>query len=215
MLQDNSVNRPLIIGVTGSIGSGKSTVAKVLAKYYEVISADFVANQILSTDECMKKISERWGSSIIKNGKPDHSAIADIVFNNADELVFLNSLIHPAVLEAFQEIVDHTDQKVVVFEIPLLFEAGLKQCFDFIIMVTAEADIRISRLLKSRTLNKIQITARIQNQMPDSDKTIQSDYVLDNNDYPEALNMQLSILLKQIPKITKRSITAFTSIQRN
>ena len=101
---------PILIGITGNIGSGKSAFCRLLAEHgYEVIFSDEIAQRQLDEPECLEQITRRWGKELAVDGKADRKKIASIVFGNKEELEFLNSLVHPRALAALQEIADNSE----------------------------------------------------------------------------------------------------------
>ncbi|HOR30745.1 MAG TPA: dephospho-CoA kinase, partial [Candidatus Syntrophosphaera thermopropionivorans] len=165
------MSQPILIGITGNIGSGKTTFCNLLEeKGFKVIYADEIAQQQLNQPDTLKTLIKRWGKGIVKNGQPQRDKIAEIVFNNKSELDFLNSIVHPKTLSALQQIVDNSTEKYLFFEIPLLFEAGLELCFDYIILIRAPREVRINRLLQKGKETREQIEARINAQIDDQDK---------------------------------------------
>ena len=204
--------QPILIGITGNIGSGKTAFCKLLEEQgFKVIYADDIAQQKLNEPDTLRMLIKRWGKGIIKNGKPQRDKIAEIVFNNKSELDFLNSIVHPKTLSALQQIVDNSSDKYLFFEIPLLFEAGLEQCFDYIILVRAPREIRINRLLQKGKETKRQIEARINAQIDDQDKVPLCDLVIDNSGDLNELKNQLDSLLTKLKEIKPKEKIPFSS----
>jgi dephospho-CoA kinase len=197
--------RPLLIGITGNIGSGKSTICKVLEEHgYTVIYADKIAAKYLQsmTDTWV----ERWGSSILSGGEPDHAKISRIVFAHPQERNFLNAQIHPRVLHEFQCIIDNSDSAQLFFEIPLLFEAELQDSFDYLILITAKRDVVLQRV-KQRDKAEYEATLkRLAAQMPDSQKENRVDLVIDNSGSIEASQAQISEFLEGVSRIPFRTV---------
>ena len=193
------MSQPILIGITGNIGSGKTTFCNLLEeKGFKVIYADEIAQQQLNQPDTLKTLIKRWGKGIVKNGQPQRDKIAEIVFNNKSELDFLNSIVHPKTLSALQQIVDNSTEKYLFFEIPLLFEAGLELCFDYIILIRAPREVRINRLLQKGKETREQIEARINAQIDDQDKIPLCDLVIDNSKDLIELNNQLNSLLSTL-----------------
>ncbi|HQM79812.1 MAG TPA: dephospho-CoA kinase [Candidatus Syntrophosphaera sp.] len=206
------MSQPLLIGITGNIGSGKTAFCKLLEEQgLKVIYADDIAQQKLNEPDALRMLIKRWGKGIIKNGKPQRDKIAEIVFNNKSELDFLNSIVHPKTLSALQQIVDNSSDKYLFFEIPLLFEAGLEQCFDYIILVRAPREIRINRLLQKGKETRQQIEARINAQIDDQDKIPLCDLVIDNSGDLNELKNQLDSLLTKLKEIKPKEKIPFSS----
>ncbi|MBM4403440.1 MAG: dephospho-CoA kinase [Candidatus Cloacimonetes bacterium] len=204
-------DRPLLIGITGGIGCGKSTVCDLIAVRYPVISADLIAKSFLSDPAIRRILIQRWGNEIYNVDKPRFDQIARIVFQNREDLEFLNSIIHPLVLHRFQELVDTSTEKVLCFEIPLLFEAGLNHCFDFIVTVWCHLMIQLERALIRHYASPESIKARLDTQMSQDDKRRRSDLCLENNEDKDKLREQVDMFLLLIPSIPFRSIRSFSA----
>lgn len=205
------MSQPILIGITGNIGSGKTTFCNLLEeKGFKVIYADEIAQQQLNQPDTLKTLIKRWGKGIVKNGQPQRDKIAEIVFNNKSELDFLNSIVHPKTLSALQQIVDNSTEKYLFFEIPLLFEAGLELCFDYIILIRAPREVRINRLLQKGKETREQIEARINAQIDDQDKIPLCDLVIDNSKDFIELNNQLNSLLSTLKDIKPKEKIPFS-----
>ncbi|HPX62996.1 MAG: dephospho-CoA kinase [Candidatus Cloacimonetes bacterium] len=205
------MSQPILIGITGNIGSGKTTFCNLLEeKGFKVIYADEIAQQQLNQPDTLKTLIKRWGKGIVKNGQPQRDKIAEIVFNNKSELDFLNSIVHPKTLSALQQIVDNSTEKYLFFEIPLLFEAGLELCFDYIILIRAPREVRINRLLQKGKETREQIEARINAQIDDQDKIPLCDLVIDNSNDLTELNNQLNSLLSTLKDIKPKEKIPFS-----
>ena len=205
------MSQPILIGITGNIGSGKTTFCNLLEeKGFKVIYADEIAQQQLNQPDTLKTLIKRWGKGIVKNGQPQRDKIAEIVFNNKSELDFLNSIVHPKTLSALQQIVDNSTEKYLFFEIPLLFEAGLELCFDYIILIRAPREVRINRLLQKGKETREQIEARINAQIDDQDKIPLCDLIIDNSKDLIELNNQLNSLLSTLKDIKPKEKIPFS-----
>jgi len=204
--------RPLIIGITGSIGSGKSSVSNIIRTTYPVLSSDHLAHQALENQNILSILTKRWGNSIIKDNYPDRQAIARIVFENKDELDYLNSVLHPIVLKTMQDIVNKATESVIIFEVPLLFEADLSKCFDFIILVTASESNRMSRIKERDKLSTKDILVRFKAQFDDIVKAESSDLVISNNGTIEMLKEKVDSLLNKISYLPYKEIIPFSQI---
>lgn len=177
----------LKIGITGSIGAGKSTVAgifKVLG--VPVFDADATAKSILNSDpELREQIIEAFGLETYKNGLLDRKYLATLVFNNPDQLAKLNALVHPATIKAANAWAKHWEEQgsaYIVKEAALLFEAGTNIGLDFIIGVTAPEDLRITRVMARDHVTRGEVLKRMQHQLEDTKKMERCNIVLDNNE---------------------------------
>lgn len=202
--------RPIIIGITGSIGSGKTTVCKIISDKHKVHYADELAHQALSHEDVFKAIISRWGLKVIKNDNVDRKAIAKIVFENKDELDFLNSIVHPKVLKLMQNLVDESYEHIICFEVPLLFEANLRKCFDYVILVTASYQFRLFRLKDRSYLSQKDIQNRLDSQFDDEKKAEMSDLVIPNNGTLADLRDKVAYLLEQFPMLTFKDVEPFS-----
>jgi dephospho-CoA kinase len=177
----------LKIGITGSIGAGKSTVAgifKVLG--VPVFDADAIAKSILNSDPALREqIIAAFGSETYKNGLLDRKYLATLVFSNPDELAKLNALVHPATIKAADTWAKHWEKQgspYIVKEAALLFEAGTNIGLDFIIGVTAPEDLRIARVMARDHVTREEVLKRMQHQLDDTKKMERCDIVIDNNE---------------------------------
>ena len=177
----------LKIGITGSIGAGKSTVAgifKVLG--VPVFDADATAKNILNSDpELREQIIAAFGLETYKNGLLDRKYLATLVFNNPDQLAKLNALVHPATIKAADAWAKHWEEQgsaYIVKEAALLFEAGTNIGLDFIIGVTAPEDLRITRVMARDHVTRGEVLKRMQHQLEDTKKMERCNIVLDNNE---------------------------------
>ena len=174
----------MIVGVTGGIGSGKSTVTKLFQEFKDVsvYIADDEAKNISNTSLVVKqKLIEEFGEQAYVKGLLNRAFIADIVFNNSKKLAFLNSVIHPEVAKHFKEFVlKNNDKSYIVYESAILFESGgFKNC-DFVITVIAPIEVCVNRVIKRDKTTREHVLNRINNQWSTSKKSIQSNYVIEN-----------------------------------
>jgi dephospho-CoA kinase len=174
----------LKVGLTGNIGSGKSIVSQVFETLgVPVYHSDDKAKYILDEPETRVELQNLFGSAIFDpSGKTDRKKIAEIVFNNSAKLAALNNIIHPSVIKDFQTwILQQQSASYVIMESAILFETGYADLFDKIIVVTAPENIRIDRVMKRDKIKEEEIIKRIQNQMPEADKTAKADFLIVND----------------------------------
>ncbi len=204
-------NAPILIGITGNIGSGKSTFCSLLREAgYNVVAADEVAGRQLDDPQTLKKIARRWGTVVVSGGKPDRKKIAEIVFNSKTELDFLNHLVHPQTLIALQQIVDDSPEKYLFFEVPLLFEAGLQRCFDYIVLICADRARRLQRLTRKGKAKAEEIEARMDAQIDDLGKAPLCDLVIDNNGTLKTLKTRVTNFIANLEGIRQRDKIPFS-----
>ncbi|GAB4232334.1 MAG: dephospho-CoA kinase [Stanieria sp.] len=184
-----------IIGLTGGIGTGKTTVSNYLASHYQlpVLDADIFAREAVQPgSSIVREIFERYGDRVkLPNQELNRQALGEIIFNNAEEKRWLESKIHPYVRSRFSEELAQLDADVVVFVIPLLFEANLTHLVTEIWVVSCDRSRQIQRLQQRNGLTTSQAINRIDSQLPLAAKIAKADVVLDNNSTLENLFAQI------------------------
>lgn len=188
-----------IIGLTGGIGSGKTTVAQYIAqKGVPVYVSDLEAKRITELPETIQEIREIFGDTILNtSGFLDRKELGNIVFNDPEKLKQLNQIIHPKVKQHFLDwLKKNKNQPFVVKEAAILFETGGDKDCDYIILVTAPIDVRVERTVKRDGLTKQQVLDRINNQMSDDEKAAKSDFVINNIDLQDTFNKIDNIFVK-------------------
>ncbi len=176
-----------IIGITGGIGSGKSTVSNILKNKYNihVIDADVLSAKALNEEKVIEQLLNCYGKSVVKNNTVDKQAVADIVFNDSDKLKKLNDIIHPLVNKYFKQDVAlcrKTGMDFAIYDCPLLIEAGLQNEVDITLVVYSDEEHRISRVVERSSLTEEEVRKRISSQMPLIEKIKYADYVIYNDD---------------------------------
>lgn len=191
-----------IIGLTGGIGSGKTTVANLFRLHgIPVYIADVEAKKLLDDAEVSAQIVSAFGDPVSNGGKIDTKKLAAVVFNDPQKLATLNSIVHPAVKAHFGRwLLEHQTFPLVIKEAAILFEAGTAKDCDAIITVTAPLETRIARVAKRDNSRRDSILKRIENQWPDERKIAQSDFVIENISMPET-ERQVCEILKKLQNI--------------
>ena len=176
----------LTIGITGGIGSGKSSVCKIfMVLGVPVFQADVVARKLQDEDPFLKNsLKELFGAEIYnEDGTLNRKKLAGIIFNNRVDLEKVNQLIHPAVHREFEKWKDgKIDFPYVLYEAAILFETGSAAGFDYTILVVANENERLERVMKRDHLTSEAIMLRMKNQMNDAEKIILADFIIENND---------------------------------
>ncbi len=190
----------LLIGLTGGIGSGKTTVARI----FEVLGipvyyADAAAKRIMNEDENIKEaLINSFGKKAYKNGKLNRSYLSNIVFSNADKLNLLNSIVHPATIKDAEEWIKKQTAPYTIKEAALLFESGSNQNLDYVIGIKSPLELRISRAMKRDGVSHDEVMARMNKQMSEETKLSLSDFVIINDEaqlvLPQVLQLHEKLL---------------------
>jgi len=177
-----------IIGLTGGIGSGKTTIAQYFKSLgVPVYIADDEAKKLLDNPDIQNKIKTIFGDFVFENNTISKEKLASIVFQNPQKLTELNTIIHPAVKEHFQLwVAKHQKEPMVIKEAAILFESGSDQDCDKIITVVAPLETRIQRVISRDKSSKEAILNRIKNQWTDEMRMAKSDYIIENIDLKTA-----------------------------
>ena len=177
------------VGLSGGVGSGKSTVAKLLEKHGAVIiDADAIAREVVEPGTSgFGAVVQRFGSDVVAGGRLDRAALAKIVFNDTDALADLNAIVHPLVGARVAELAESAPpDAVVVYDVPLLAEKGTREGFDAVIMVLAGRERRLERLEK-RGMDRSDAEARMAAQASDEQRRAMADEIVLNDGTPEEL----------------------------
>ena len=193
-----------LIGLTGGIATGKTTVSNYLADQYHlpILDADVYAREAVAIDSpILSKIFKRYGNKVIAaDNSLNRQALGDIVFNNSSEKQWLESQIHPFVRDRFAEELQRISSNTVVMAIPLLFEANLTDTVTEIWVVGCDRSIQIYRLQQRNHLTLERATARIDSQLPLAEKIALADVVLLNNGKLQDLYPQVDLAISNAKK---------------
>ncbi len=193
----------MIIGLTGSIASGKSTVSRMLKELgYPIVDADLVARQVVEPDsETLQKINEAFDASVIlPDGTLDRKKVGDLIFNDPESRKRLNDIIHPAIRkEMLRQRAAYVAEghQVVIMDIPLLFESQLQHLADKILVVSVTEENQLKRLIKRNGLSENEAAARISSQLPMTIKEAGADAIIYNNGTIEETKWQLNRILEE------------------
>ena len=178
----------MVVGLTGGIGSGKSTIAKEFATLgIAVFNSDEQAKVLIATDAQVKKrIMAAFGEEAYQNGEYNRAYIAQIVFNNSEKLAILNGIVHPDLAKYFKQWAKKQTSPYVVKEAAILFESGSYKDCDYIITVTAPEEVRIARVMARDHCTEAQVRARMSQQWSDAQRIALSNAVIENVDLESA-----------------------------
>ncbi|MBC8087228.1 MAG: dephospho-CoA kinase [Phycisphaerae bacterium] len=203
----------LHVGLTGNIASGKSTVSSLLAaRGASIIDADVLARRVVEPGTAgLAAIREYFGNRVIMpDGQLDREALRRVVFSNPVARDTLNQIVHPRVAalrdEELQRARDR-GERVVISDIPLLFETGLEHAFEAIVFVDAPQEVRLGRLMQNRSLPEADARAMMSAQWPSAEKRARSTFVVDNSGSLDALAPQVDELWESLQTLADRRRT--------
>ncbi len=172
------------LGITGGIGSGKTTVCRIFGTFgIPVFVADVVAREIMESDpEIRAAINHIAGRDLYTSGRLDRKALADLVFSQPDLLQKVNAAVHPAVFASFESWADRAEAPYVILESAIIFESGADTLVDRVATISAPTEERIARVMGRNELSREEVIRRINNQLEDEEREEQSYYVINNSD---------------------------------
>jgi dephospho-CoA kinase len=189
-----------IIGLTGGIATGKTTVTNYLASAYNlpILDADIYAREAVSLGSpILGAIAQRYGEQILlPDGSLNRQKLGEMIFNRQDERNWIEDLIHPNVRDRFLKAITQSSSQTLVLVVPLLFEAGMTDLVTEIWVVRCSQEQQLQRLIQRNHLNREQARARINSQLSIEEKVAQADVVLDNSSTLEVLLKQVDVALK-------------------
>lgn len=173
----------LRVGLTGGIGSGKTTVARVFQVLgVPVYDADKASKKLMNEDAQMKMdLISAFGEETYKEGVLDRKYLAETVFNDPEKLVLLNSIVHPATIHHASEWMKKQEAPYIIKEAALIFESGSNKDLDYVIGVYSPLELRISRTMARDSISREQVFSRIQNQMNEESKMALCDFIIQND----------------------------------
>ncbi|WP_337871954.1 dephospho-CoA kinase [Ignavibacterium sp.] len=192
------MNKKITIGITGSIGSGKSEFTKIAEDSgFPVLSADDISKEILANNPDVKKqVIKKFGKESFLNNTPNKKYLAEIVFNNPFKLRELERILHPLVIKEIKKRKKEIFKKhnLLFIESALIYEADLENLFDFVVLISADREVRLKRKL-SQGIKEEDFIKREMNQIPDEEKRKRADFIFQNNDTIEELQSKFNLLL--------------------
>lgn len=195
--------KKIVLGITGSFGSGKTTVAKIFKSAgCKIIDADRIAHKLIKPKtKIYKKIVDTFGCGILKKNKTiDRYKLAKIVFDNRNLLNTLSKIIHPPVIRFIRDKIKTSNSKIIVLDAPLLIEAGLADLVDKLIVVVINRRKQIERILKKMPLNKTDVLKRIKYQLPLKEKVRLADFIIDNSGTIKETKKQVAQIRRRLWK---------------
>ena len=193
----------LKVGLTGSIGCGKSSLSNILKKYdIPIIDADIKGREIYENKELLRDIEKNFGSSVInKDGTLNRKNLGKIVFNDDYKLEKLNSLTHPVIQNMIKDDLNKYEKfgkKIAVVDAALLIEAGFMNMLDTLVVVTCSEEVQLQRVVLRDNCSEEDAMGRIKSQMPQYEKVKYAEFVVDNSGTIEHLEKEAEKLIKSL-----------------
>jgi len=178
------------IGITGGLGSGKSTACQRLKEKGAVIfDADKIAKQVLQNSAVQEQLIDEFGADIIQDSHVNYSKLAKTAFGSEENQASLNNIVHPRVIEQFETLRDEVadNDGLLVMDAPLIFESGIDAHFDYTVLIYSTMKLRINRAMRRGNLSREQILRRMDLQMPEEEKRELASFVIENTGSIERL----------------------------
>ena len=198
--------KKVVIGLTGGIGTGKSTVSQILKeKNFPVIDLDIISHEVIKFPKVVEKIVENFGKEVLEynntgNWIVSREKLGRVIFGNREKRLILNSVMHPEILRIMREKILECkkENKIIFVEIQLLFEVQWEKEFDYILLVSAEKETQIKRILSRDNRSKEEALSIINSQMSLDEKKKRSDYVIENDGNIQDLERKIDGFLKKV-----------------
>jgi len=200
-----------VYGLTGGIGSGKSTVAELLEEYgVPVVSADELSRVVVAPgSEGLRLVVEKFGAEILgDDGGLDRRKMASVVFRDPERRRELEAILHPRIRDRFEQVLDALEKaghEVAVYEVPLLFERNLQGDMKAVILVTAPMDVRVARVRARDDVTETEVRARIAAQMDEDQKRRRADYIIENNGSLDDVRREVEFLMARFLRVSTPS----------
>ncbi len=189
----------MVIGITGGISSGKSTISKILiSRNYKLIDCDLISKELTNIDEVVLEIAEIFGDEVIDGTNINRKKLGELIFNNETKKKQLENIIHPRVVQKVIDEIKSSKEKIIFVDCPLLFEAKLEYLFDKIIVVYVNFETQVKRLISRDKIDIDFALKKINAQMRLDDKAKLADFVIDNSYSLEETINQLDNIIRSI-----------------
>ena len=195
----------MIIGLTGSIGCGKSTVSNMfVALGAKLVDADLIAREVVEPGSAvLSQIAKQFGPTVIHpDGTLNRSALGEIIFNDAAQKDILNQIIHPRIREIMKARMQQLDRLnpngLVIVDVPLLFESHLEDLFEQILVVYVPEAVQLQRLMAREGLTEVEAKRRISSQLSIEEKRNRTNLIVDNSGTMEQTNAQVALIMRNL-----------------
>ena len=193
-----------IVGLTGGLASGKSTIAQILIERgFDVIDADEVARDVVKPGSAsLEKIVKRWGIQILNDdGSLNRKKLASIVFKDKSQREELEKILHPEILNRMIQLAENSADEIVILVVPLLFEEQLDEWCDFTVSLTAPDEVRIERAMKKHKISREMVQDRMKTQLSEKKRNSKADYVVNTDCTIEEIQSKVDNLINKILEI--------------
>ena len=188
----------MVVGLTGSIASGKSLVTNYLRKLnYQVIDSDVISHNILFLDDVKKEIVNAFGKEVLVDNNIDRKILGNIVFNDINKKSLLESIMLPFIVSEIKKQLSQSDE-ILFLDAPLLIEYNLQYLVDKIIVIKVDEDIQLKRLMERDNITKEYAIKKIESQLPSIEKLKYADFIIDNSHDINSTYNQVDKILKQL-----------------
>lgn len=188
----------MVVGLTGSIASGKSLVTNYLRKLnYQVIDSDVISHNILFLDDVKKEIVNAFGKEVLVDNNIDRKILGNIVFNDINKKSLLESIMLPFIVSEIKKQLSQTDE-ILFLDAPLLIEYNLQYLVDKIIVIKVDEDIQLKRLMERDNITKEYAIKKIESQLPSNEKLKYANFIIDNSHDINSTYNQVDKILKQL-----------------
>ena len=207
-------NRPFLIAITGGIASGKTIACRELEDLgLRVYYTDKIAHKVLDQQDIKAKIINKFAElELVKEGNLDRKLLGEMVFNDPEKLKYLNALIHPHVKTEIQDIIEQSEEKIIIFEIPLLVESNLQAAFDLTINLHTPKSLQIERLMQNRKMSREKAEKIINSQIESDIRIKKTDLTIDNLGKISDLRYHIKKLVDELPRFPFKKVIKITEV---
>jgi dephospho-CoA kinase len=191
--------KKILVAITGNIGSGKSTFTKFISELgYPVILADDISKEILANDSDVRsEVIKNFGAQSFQGKKVNKKFLADTVFSDPKKLKIINSILHPRVRKRIEYLSEESfkSKDIVFVEAALIFESKIEKMYNYVVLITAEKDLRMKRVAKAKKLSREEFVKRDKNQLDEDKKKKKADFIFSNNGSKNDLKQKAVLLI--------------------
>jgi dephospho-CoA kinase len=191
--------KKILVAITGNIGSGKSTFTKFISELgYPVILADDISKEILANDSDVRsEVIKNFGAQSFQGKKVNKKFLADTVFSDPKKLKIINSILHPRVRKRIEYLSEESfkSKDIVFVEAALIFESKIEKMYNYVVLITAEKDLRMKRVAKAKKLSREEFVKRDKNQLDEDKKKKKADFIFSNNGSKNDLKQNAVLLI--------------------